>query len=358
LAKLHSAAMSTQALPPIPSDIVVLTGPLLVAYLISWGLFGALSVQVYYYYLSFPKDPLKHKLIVAFTYTLEVLQLIISTHDAFRALGRGWGNMIELDKDGLLWLGSSVFGALIEANAQVFYAWRIWVLSGHRKAIPLVIMLLTTLQLGASLYCGAAMAINGHLSQLQDHFYKMTSVWLMSSAACDILIAASMSYYLRSTRVANKATNAIMSRLFSVTIETGLICAVFAIIDLSLFLAFEYNNIHLPLCMALSKLYSNSLLMVMNTRIKIVGGRVPWEDDEAVTSSGLSLVKCGSNSRARPSTPAFIQNVAAPRSINAQSGAFAVALDQPDPFDASPMEKGGFYLSRSESADTSGSSVS
>lgn len=71
-----------------------------------------------------------------------------------------------------------------------------------------------------------------------------------------------MMYYLHKSKTGFKRTAALLSRFIRITVETGLICAAFAILDLSFFVAFKENNYHLAPSIALSKLYSNSLLAV------------------------------------------------------------------------------------------------
>lgn len=127
-----------------------------------------------------------------------------------------------------------------------------------------------------------------------------------------------MMYYLYKSKTGFKHTAALISKFIRVTVETGLVCATFAILDLSLFLAFKTNNYHLAPSIALSKLYSNSLLavswfisftlllassrrlyicpdthrtpvhQVFNARVRIVGGRNPADstimDPSASTS--------------------------------------------------------------------------
>lgn len=46
-----------------------------------------------------------------------------------------------------------------------------------------------------------------------------------------------------------------------------------ATVDLVLFLVFPNNAYHTAIAVALAKLYSNSMLVILNSRMKIVGGR-------------------------------------------------------------------------------------
>ncbi|THH31585.1 hypothetical protein EUX98_g2623 [Antrodiella citrinella] len=281
-------------LPPIPPTIAQLTGPLLLGHLFNWGLFGALTVQVYIYYLSFPNDRRLSKGIVLFTYIIEVLQTVLATRDAFRNFATGWGNMIELNAVGWLWFSVPVLGSMISCLGQVFYAWRISILS-RSYVVPSVIMVLSLMQFGTGLYTGAYAHLIGVFSEVQLHEYKTTIVWLGGTAICDIIIATSMMYYLYKSKTGFKQTAALISKFIRVTVETGLVCATFAILDLSLFLAFKTNNYHLAPSIALSKLYSNSLLAVFNARVRIVGGRTPADTTimDASASTSFRALRTG-----------------------------------------------------------------
>ncbi|KAH8079065.1 hypothetical protein BXZ70DRAFT_651321 [Cristinia sonorae] len=280
-------------LPPIPPIIAQLTGPLLLGHLFNWGLFGALSVQVYIYYLAFPKDRTLSKSIVAFTYTIELLQTVLSTRDAFRNFGTGWGNMIELDAVGWLWFSVPVLGSIISCLGQMFYAWRIWMLS-KQYWTSIIIMVISLLQFSTGLYSGARAHLIGVFSKVQEETFKTTILWLGGTAICDIIIAGSMIYYLSRSKTGFRQTSELISKFIRVTVETGLICATFAILDLALFLAFKENNYHLAPSIALSKLYSNSLLAVFNARVGITGGR-NGDTVAVMETSSSTAVRSGSS---------------------------------------------------------------
>ncbi|KAI0689383.1 hypothetical protein BC835DRAFT_1439531 [Cytidiella melzeri] len=266
----------------IPPYIAQLTGPLFLGHLFNWGLFGALTVQVYVYYLSFPKDKTLPKAIVTTCYILELLQTVLSTRDAFRNFATGWGNMEDLDRVGWLWFSVPVMGSIICSMGQLFYAWRIYILS-HSRLITLLIVAIAMVQLGFGIYSGAHAGIIGHFSGLQATTFKTTAVWLGSAAADDIVIAVCMIYFLRRSNTGFKQTSTLLTKFIRLSCETGLACALFAILDLAFYIRWQNNNYHLAPSIPLSKMYSNSLLVVLNARIKIVGGRNEYKTNSSFT---------------------------------------------------------------------------
>ncbi|THH32639.1 hypothetical protein EUX98_g1548 [Antrodiella citrinella] len=138
--------------------------PQLLAHLFNWGLFGVLSVQVYLYYVAFPHDPRGLKSVVAAIFLLELTQTILLTHDAFRVYASGWGNTADLDSMGLYWFSIPVLGGLISALTQLFYAWRIHMLSGSYWAAG-VISVVAVAQGVNEIYDGVLCLKTGSFSQ-------------------------------------------------------------------------------------------------------------------------------------------------------------------------------------------------
>lgn len=58
---------------------------------------------------------------MAFTYIIELLQTVLSTRDAFRNFGTGWGNMIDLDAVGWLWFSVPVLGSVSKLKTFTFW---------------------------------------------------------------------------------------------------------------------------------------------------------------------------------------------------------------------------------------------
>ena len=56
----------------------------------------------------------------------------MATYDAFRQFGSGWGSQHELDRIGLLWGTLILLTGLSAVVNQLFYGWRIYVISKSR----------------------------------------------------------------------------------------------------------------------------------------------------------------------------------------------------------------------------------
>ncbi|KAJ7144915.1 hypothetical protein C8R43DRAFT_1013469 [Mycena crocata] len=259
---------------PMP-DIGQLTIPLFIGTVMNWSLMGALVVQVYLYFLAFPQDRRVSKILVTFIFLAELAQTLGDTRNTIRTFGSGWGDFQELDNVGWVWLSVPVMGSSIASAGQLFFAWRIYIISDKKKYVPALIAAVTMIQLGAGIWTGVLIARAAKFSRLEFDHLKTPVVWLAATAASDILIVLGMIYYVLKARIPEfrTSTQAALGRIIKVTVETGMLCALFACVDLALFVSFNGNNYHLGVCIWLSKVYSNSIMVILNSRAYIAPAR-------------------------------------------------------------------------------------
>ncbi|KDR77169.1 hypothetical protein GALMADRAFT_66734, partial [Galerina marginata CBS 339.88] len=115
----------------------------LIGFMINWALQGVLSMQVYLYYLAFPKDPRHNKLLVYGIFLFESFQSILLVQIAFRAFAAGYGDMAALDSVGLIWFAVPIMGGIIACVTQCFYAYRVSILSQKRAASIIIVFVCT-----------------------------------------------------------------------------------------------------------------------------------------------------------------------------------------------------------------------
>ncbi|KAK7471210.1 hypothetical protein VKT23_002619 [Stygiomarasmius scandens] len=255
----------------IPSNVGERTAPELYGMFFNYGLMGSLLVQVYHYYASFPRDKNGIKAIVYTLLTLELAQTIIMSYFAYTIFGSGYGNIAVFDKSALEWFPVCILGALIAGIVQLFYAHRLYRLFGS-KLVGLLVVLLATLQIGSGIGQGVISKLATDRSNLSSKPICVT-IWLLSSALCDLIIAGSMIFYLKRQRFLSAHTHDAVTRVVRYTVETGSITALVAIIQVIVFLAFPKNNFFETPSWTLGKLYSNNLLVLLNSRAVVVGGR-------------------------------------------------------------------------------------
>ncbi|PBK82338.1 hypothetical protein ARMGADRAFT_1038666 [Armillaria gallica] len=140
---------------PVPAGypIAELSGPIIVSALLNWELLGTLSVQLYLYYLAFPDDRRSIKYLVYGIYVIEFVQTMLISHDVFATFGYGFGDMDALTAEHLYWFTIPIMSAVAAGVGQVFYAYRIFVLS-KSQIIPIFIICISLINSVASVLAG------------------------------------------------------------------------------------------------------------------------------------------------------------------------------------------------------------
>ncbi|KAF9258132.1 hypothetical protein L218DRAFT_1067158 [Marasmius fiardii PR-910] len=262
-----------------PPEILKVAGPFLLGYLLNYGLYGVLTVQVYVYYNAFPNDRTAVKAIVYGVYLVETMQTIMITWEAFQNFVFGFGKMEALDAINLNWFVCCLIDGAVAFVVQTYFAYRIHLLS-RSKLLARVIVLMSLAQFGGAIATSTLAKIIGMFSKLQHRTSVAVSIgfiffpfWLGGSAACDIVIAVSMTYVLSRYDREFQETRDIVRRIIRLTMETGSLTATVATVELILFLGFTAKPYHITAALILAKIYSNSMMVIFNTRVEIAGGR-------------------------------------------------------------------------------------
>ncbi|KAJ6580377.1 hypothetical protein DFH09DRAFT_1309714 [Mycena vulgaris] len=288
---------SVSAVPP-GFQVVEFSGPLLIGALLNWGLFGALSLQVYLYYEAFPIDRLITKCLVYILFTIDVAQTILITHDAFATFGYGFGDVSAVTKLRLNYLTIPIIGGLVAFIAQSFYAYRIYALSESWFIPVFIVTLSLTSVVGAFLASALSFGVRNAASLTNRKTIVATGVWLGGSCASDIVIAGCMTYYLSTVDSAFRQTRVFLSKLIRMTIETGSITALATLTTLALFYAFPNRNYLFVPGFIIPTLYVNAILAVLNARIRIVGGRGTYVSSMDMMMTPTFIHTTGTNAEA------------------------------------------------------------
>ncbi|ESK87406.1 hypothetical protein Moror_11676 [Moniliophthora roreri MCA 2997] len=245
--------------------ILWLTMPRLASILLNYFLMGTLTVQIYSYHLHFHDDKLVFKVIAYGIYILEWAQTLSATYDASQWFTFSWGDVERLAGLYSSFLNIPLLSSVIGGIVQVFFGWRIWTFYKSKSIYTLIIIL-------AVVQMAGAIGVATYLVQYPDQGIRSpglvvsVGVRLATSALVDILIASCITYFLLRKRCDNMSLDAIVTRLARLTIETGCLTAIAALLDLAFFLYIPKGALHQTSALNISKLYSNSLMMFFNNR--------------------------------------------------------------------------------------------
>ncbi|KAK0207884.1 hypothetical protein DFS33DRAFT_1379430 [Desarmillaria ectypa] len=261
-------------------NVPLLTGPLLLGYMLGSCLYGALLVQFYLYYLQC-NDQRRIKIFVWLLFVVETTFAVFSTIAAWNSFGKGWGNANALYGINWTWKPLTPLNGFIALMAQSFYVGRIWNLTRNYWTC-IVIECIAVMQCVVAFYVGIAVVSRKGATEDLHGETPMISLWLASSAACDLMITASIVCVLWrvKTHLKFRSTLNVVTKLIWCTIETGLITSLVVILQLILWRTFSQYYFHLICFLTIGKLYSNTLLATLNFRALIFGG-----NDSTIVSS-------------------------------------------------------------------------
>ncbi|KAK0486449.1 hypothetical protein IW261DRAFT_1590725 [Armillaria novae-zelandiae] len=273
-----------------------LSGPEIVGYLLHWGLFGTLSVQLYLYYLAFPNDRQFIKYLVYGIYIVEFVQTMILSHDAFAMFGYGFGDLDALTDVHFYWLFGPILSTISACVGHLFYAYRILILSKSRM-VPIFVICACLTSSVAAIITAVYLFQAGNITKLNNRKTSIAfGIWRGGSAFCDIIVAICMTYYLMRSSTHFRRTQIIVTKLIRLTVESGAVTAIGTILDLILFFAFRDQIYHSTLALIMTKLYANSVYMVLNSRIRIMGGRDTYTSSTDMETTPTMIMDITSHS--------------------------------------------------------------
>ncbi|KAI0357470.1 hypothetical protein OH77DRAFT_1519383 [Trametes cingulata] len=260
------------------SPAEVTYGPIFIGVVFNILLYGIMITQTYMYFQAFKRDRTWMRLFVFFLFICDTVNCAFDIAFLYIPLVNNFGNVEALNVATWVFATDPAMTAIIAILVQMFFAWRVKVLTSNWFAVCLIAFS-SFAQFCGGLGTAIAVGMIPEFVQFQ-RFQVIVIIWLAFSAVSDTLITASLVWHLRTHKTGMPATDDIINRIIRLTVQTGLITALCAIIDLVLFLVTP-TGLHLIFNLPLSKLYTNSLMSSLNSR-------QGWQYD---TSHGVSQNK-------------------------------------------------------------------
>lgn len=253
-------------------------GFIMVGMMLNLILYGFMFMQCYIYLSAFKKDALWIKLFVLFLFVADTLNTGFTAGIIYEYFITHYGDFTYLSKATWLFCTDPAMTGIISCSVQVFFAYRVKRLTGSRWATAFIGFFAGASCCGA---LGTAIAVNWWREFV--HFQKfqvVVIIWLVCAAVADVLITATLVWYLRGKRTGFVATDDIIDRITRLTVQTGALTALFAVVDVILFIA-SPTTMHLLFNFPLAKLYTNSLMSNLNSR-------AAWESSNSKFGSSES----------------------------------------------------------------------
>ncbi|KAF8129072.1 hypothetical protein EV363DRAFT_393079 [Boletus edulis] len=244
--------------------VELLFGPMLIGVFLNCILYGTMIIQSLMYFQTYKRDPRWFKMFVFYLLFCETLNTICNIVMMYEPLIIRYGTQRAVTVAPIMLSADPALTVMISLPVQLFVAWRIRIMS-RSMIVPAIIGLLAIVGFLGGIATAVSVSIINEYAQFW-RFYPAPITWLAASSAADIVITASLVYNLSSQRTGFAATDDLINRIIRMAIQTGLITAVSASLDILLFLIFRNATLNFIWDLTLSKLYSNSLLSTLNAR--------------------------------------------------------------------------------------------
>ncbi|VDC07062.1 unnamed protein product [Peniophora sp. CBMAI 1063] len=250
------------------SSVAVVTaqaiqGPVLAGLFLNLTLLGISITQTYFFFNANTKDKPWVKKFIIFLFFMDVVNSVFDMIYVYDALVNHNGDVVAMSSATWSFATDPMCTGIIGGVVQVFFGWRVKVLTGSNIAAA-IIWFFGVVQCLAGIGTGIAVIIVPEFLHFQS-FTPITCVWLAGSAVCDVSITLMLVFYLRKHKTGYQYTDDIVDRIIRLTVQTGMITSIVAIIDMVLYLT-SPKAYHLTFNFMLAKLYTNSLLSSLNAR--------------------------------------------------------------------------------------------
>ncbi|GAA5970664.1 hypothetical protein JCM11641_007393 [Rhodosporidiobolus odoratus] len=245
--------------------------PMVVATSLSCILFGLVCSLVLTYFNRFPNDRIGFKLLVAAFGLIAALDTAVSCSWCYKVAVDAFSNPMVL---GLLPWQLTCFAFLtgtVVLVCQLFFAWRVWVISGRKSYVLSVIQLCIILgAAGLVYYMGSYSAKTKYLAAFAD-IQGVLHGWIAACLAVDLLITGSLAYYLilrprkvTGTGLRSSALTRIVVRAF----ETNLVSLILqcVLVGLTVYSVHRGSLHYLIMAFLETKTYIACVIITLNSR--------------------------------------------------------------------------------------------
>ncbi|ETW77017.1 hypothetical protein HETIRDRAFT_326628 [Heterobasidion irregulare TC 32-1] len=281
-------------------------GATYIGVIVSTGIYGVTCLQVYLYYTQHcSNDGRFLKAFVAILTLLDTFHVVLLAHFMYIYTVANFGDYRALVP--LCFLIEFVIGDLLSVLVQIFFAYRIYCLSGRRTLIPPASIPRTsmfgTLDLlrrpkADEVNITTAGALGEVLRSTVIGFRAPTFfserseilLWTIISTAveisCDVLITGFMIFHLRKCRTQFERTNRAINLLITYTLNTS------ALTNLVKFLTLHQSLVFTAFFFILVRLYFCSFMSSLNSR-DFVRQELNSKQDEVITLSRFAAAEAG-----------------------------------------------------------------
>ncbi|KAJ6594854.1 hypothetical protein B0H19DRAFT_1366610 [Mycena capillaripes] len=254
-----------------------LFGPMLIGVLLNTTLYGVLLVQMSMYYKHYKQDRKWFRYLAFYLLIAETANVVFDVGLIYEPLITRYGTAKAREVSPLLLRPDAAVTVAISTPIQLFVAWRIQVIT-HSYFFPIIIGLTSLISFAGGLSVTTMVTLHSNYSSFAN-LHPFVTTWLSASAACDVILSAALIYSLYTRKSGERSTDRYINRIIRLTVQTGSITAIAALLDLFIFLFSPGSTLQFVWDFPLSKLYSNALFSTLNSR--------PWTEEASKDTTNV-----------------------------------------------------------------------
>ncbi|KAI1787191.1 hypothetical protein LXA43DRAFT_720970 [Ganoderma leucocontextum] len=248
-------------------NLMPIYGPILIGAVLSCILYGMSCIQMFLYFLNYERDPRFLKCYVVLVWAVETTSICMVLSSLWPPLVLRWGSLAAVSEISLSLLHRAWVAGLGTFLVQLFYVYRIYLLSGKNMFIVLLVPF-TVYQLAETIAYTVKASQQIQLNTLSGNvLIGLGTSGRTVIAFVDVMIVVAMMWTLLKNGYPKfNSSRRMVFRLLIITVNTGLWTAIFAVIDLALIVPFQDKLYWCAVDFPLTSLYLNALLANLNMR--------------------------------------------------------------------------------------------
>ncbi|KAL7279402.1 hypothetical protein PYCCODRAFT_995372 [Trametes coccinea BRFM310] len=247
-------------------------GGLLIEVFVACILYGITTLQSFMYFQKYPNDAASLKILVGTVWALESVHTAFCMQFLYAYLVEGFADYTYFLK--INWgIGVTVItSAGIALCVQGYYVWRVWCVSSKSLVWTAIIGVFALARVAFGIGSTILSYVYPEWITFRDTTSSLVTIsgGLGSAALVDLLVAVTLSYYLRKGRNSwHKESNSKINAILLYAVNTGAITGTASLLCVILFATQKQSLVFLGLVEIQAKLYANSFLGSLNARSHI-----------------------------------------------------------------------------------------
>ncbi|TFK69372.1 hypothetical protein BDN72DRAFT_616836 [Pluteus cervinus] len=202
-------------------NIQLLFGPMLIGVFMNMILYGVLIMQTLTYYQTYKHDAPWIRYLVLYLFLIETLNTGIDISIMYQPLILEYGLPKATTFFPTMFPFQPISVVAVSTPIQLFFAWRIWLLT-RSPWVPILIALFAVTSLAGGIWTATMVAILQLFSK-KPQLHVPALVWFLAACAADVLITINLVLTLTKKKTGFVATDDAISKIIRMTVQTGML---------------------------------------------------------------------------------------------------------------------------------------